>query len=224
MMSLPLRIWTPWPDKPGTQAALSGCVALAPNPEESIRKCEVGEQSSKCQKPEPPPPPEMPPDPICPPKPEPPVATPPSPPGIPPIPTLPPAPKLPPTLPPAPRLPAVPVLPPAPILPATPVLPPAPGRGAPAASAAGRKVVSPPGPMTLVPSGVPITASASGSAYSSYVSAANLGSTFSVQPPTAPEIPAINPTTNLPLVHCLTRIPSIPCRAHAWRQNGNALP
>ena len=51
-MSLALRICTPWPLMPATQSALSACCALAPKPDESARKCEVGEQSSKCQKPE----------------------------------------------------------------------------------------------------------------------------------------------------------------------------
>src|SRR5579859_7905266 len=46
--SLTLRIATPRPLIPGTQAAFRACCALAPSPEESARKWEVGEQSSKC--------------------------------------------------------------------------------------------------------------------------------------------------------------------------------
>ena len=37
---------------PGTQVPFSACCALAPFPDESMRKLEEGEQSSKCQKPE----------------------------------------------------------------------------------------------------------------------------------------------------------------------------
>src|SRR5580658_10916817 len=54
MTSLALRISTPKPLIPGTHAAPRACSALSPNPEESARKWDVGEQSSKCQKPKPP--------------------------------------------------------------------------------------------------------------------------------------------------------------------------
>jgi hypothetical protein len=38
---------------PGTQSAPSGCCAFAPSPDESMRKCDAGLQSSKCHWPKP---------------------------------------------------------------------------------------------------------------------------------------------------------------------------
>ena len=187
-MSLALRIWTPWPLIPGTHAAFSACCAFAPKPDESIRKCEVGEQSSKCQKPNPR---------AC-------SRRPPSgaeaaagseaaaaPEGAT-GPEVPPVPKLPPL--PTPRRCRCRRSGDAAVRPS----PPAPGAtGAPggdrcsrqpacrrspccrrfpffaeraATAAAAMKVVSPAGPISVVPSGVPMTALVSGSVYSSYVS------------------------------------------------------
>src|SRR5450432_4469040 len=54
-MSLAERNSTPWPLMPATQSAFNACCALAPKPEESAKKCDFGEQSSKCQKPKLPP-------------------------------------------------------------------------------------------------------------------------------------------------------------------------
>src|SRR6478735_1269609 len=110
-MSFAERKFTPLPLIPATQSALSACCAFAPRPDESIKKCDVGEQSSKCQKPKPPSVPGS--------------VEPASPIGPPPKPAfpLPPVLDLPPTpvppvlpLPPAPE-PALPALPPDPVLP-----------------------------------------------------------------------------------------------------------
>src|SRR6185312_6467818 len=180
MTSLALRIWTPWLLIPGTQSALSACWALAPNPEESARKCEVGEQSSRCQKPNPPL-----------------SGLPPSTPTIPPVPKPPPMPGLPPV----PKLPATP--PSAPVMPPVPVL--GAGAAATAATSAGTNVVSPFGPIVVVPLGVPTTALVSGSVYSSNVCAANFGSpVLSAQPTAIPAAPAMSHTLNLPTVLCST--------------------
>src|SRR5438105_3074324 len=45
---------TPRPEMPLTQDPWRACWALAPSPEESTRKFDVGEQSSKCHCPKPP--------------------------------------------------------------------------------------------------------------------------------------------------------------------------
>src|SRR6478609_1853361 len=132
-MSFAERKFTPLPLIPATQSALSACCAFAPRPDESIKKCDVGEQSSKCQKPKPPsvpgsvepaspigPPPKpafpLPPVLDLPPIPVPPVLPlPPIP--VPPVLPLPPTP-VPPVLPlPAAPEPALPALPPDPVLP-----------------------------------------------------------------------------------------------------------
>ena len=52
--SLALRNSTPRPLIPGTQSAFRACWAVGPSPDESTRKWLVGEQSSKCQEPNPP--------------------------------------------------------------------------------------------------------------------------------------------------------------------------
>src|SRR5579883_1497743 len=98
MTSLADRFWTPRPLIPGTHDAPSACCALAPSPDESTRKFDVGEQSSKCQKPNPPEgPPSTPPS----------ASTPPSP-TEPPSPAKPPSPATPPELPPEPPPPTAP--------------------------------------------------------------------------------------------------------------------
>src|ERR1700733_3159484 len=47
-MSFADRNCTPSPLMPGTHDAFSACWAVAPSPDESMRKCDLGEQSSKC--------------------------------------------------------------------------------------------------------------------------------------------------------------------------------
>src|SRR6478735_6968264 len=145
---------------PATHAAFSACCALAPSPEESTKKCELGEQSSKCQRPNPPSEPGLP--------------SPPSPsPASPPLPTAPPLPAVPappPLLAPAlPGAPATDTEPPLPVLPP----PPTPTTGPLFGPELSVTWETPVDEMVVTPVGEPITALVSGSRYSSSVSAEN---------------------------------------------------